>query len=257
MANLSCVVAAPHDVTREGLAALLSNLRPRIAVRQVATVGQLFEVCQALSPGLLVLDSRISSPRGTTAVGLVRARLPHTRILTLVRNAGQACAHAVEPSHDPDRASPCCPEADCMGRALADGADAVVLTSAIREEIRCTAQALLDDGRRVRESVLGRQRTCARREGPYDFGQRLTPREWQIVRLLQEGLCNKEIASRLGIQVATVKKHIGSVLIKLRLRDRLQIALLFEGGPMQRNPVEGLAAPTGASYRTRPTTHRS
>lgn len=52
----------------------------------------------------------------------------------------------------------------------------------------------------------------------------LTPREWQIARLLGEGLSNKLIARHLGIEVATTKCHVHNILKKLRLHRRLEIA---------------------------------
>jgi DNA-binding NarL/FixJ family response regulator len=53
----------------------------------------------------------------------------------------------------------------------------------------------------------------------------LTPREKQILTLIGRGCSNKEIASELNLAVSTVKFHVGSVLGKLELRDRMQAAL--------------------------------
>lgn len=52
----------------------------------------------------------------------------------------------------------------------------------------------------------------------------LTERELTVLGLLQRRLCNKEIASTLGISVATVKFHVGNVFAKLRVHDRSQVA---------------------------------
>jgi DNA-binding NarL/FixJ family response regulator len=49
---------------------------------------------------------------------------------------------------------------------------------------------------------------------------RLTRRELQVIALIDEGLQNKEIAARLGIEVQTVKNHVHNVLDKLELRGR-------------------------------------
>jgi two-component system, NarL family, nitrate/nitrite response regulator NarL len=54
--------------------------------------------------------------------------------------------------------------------------------------------------------------------------RRLTPRELEIIALLDEGLSNKEIAARLQIEVATVKNHVHNVLDKLDVRRRSQAA---------------------------------
>ena len=56
-------------------------------------------------------------------------------------------------------------------------------------------------------------------------GRTLTPREIEIVRLICEGLGNRQIAKRLRIGEATVKTHVHRIYEKLRLRDRLQLSL--------------------------------
>jgi DNA-binding NarL/FixJ family response regulator len=52
----------------------------------------------------------------------------------------------------------------------------------------------------------------------------LTRREYEIVSLMTEGLSNKEIARQLRIQIATVKNHIHSILAKLHVRRRGEVA---------------------------------
>jgi two-component system nitrate/nitrite response regulator NarL len=62
----------------------------------------------------------------------------------------------------------------------------------------------------------------------------LTRREEQIVKLIDEGLTNKEIAVHLHIEVSTVKNHIHNVLDKLQLQDRYSAAKYFKGlGPIK------------------------
>ena len=61
---------------------------------------------------------------------------------------------------------------------------------------------------------------------------RLSERELDVAVLIAEGRSNKEIAHALGISVPTVKKHVGRLLEKLGLHDRLQVGLF-----LARNPV--------------------
>jgi DNA-binding NarL/FixJ family response regulator len=53
----------------------------------------------------------------------------------------------------------------------------------------------------------------------------LTPREWQIVTLVTEGLTNKDVAERLFISEATARNHLTSILDKLDLPDRFQLTV--------------------------------
>lgn len=62
--------------------------------------------------------------------------------------------------------------------------------------------------------------------------EHLTPREVQIARLIGRGAANKEIAAELHLSVATIKNHVHSVLRKLQVESRSQIAVLLIEDPM-------------------------
>lgn len=91
-----------------------------------------------------------------------------------------------------------------------------VLRSAVRGEMRCPPQVTAMVFRQVARLAVFRSVTS--------HESTLTHREVEVVSLLDGGLTNKEIASRLGIGVTTVKNHVHNILEKLHVRRRGDVA---------------------------------
>jgi DNA-binding NarL/FixJ family response regulator len=88
--------------------------------------------------------------------------------------------------------------------------------AAANGELRCSP----------RLSAVLAERVAALQDVAPHGGQKLTPRERQIAALISEGLSNKQIASRLSIQQATVKNHVHNILAKLGVSHRDEVATL-------------------------------
>jgi len=71
-----------------------------------------------------------------------------------------------------------------------------------------------------------RQQVPGPREPADDAIHTLTPRELQVLRLIAQGLANRQIAKNLGIAEKTVKNHLYAIFAKLDVADRTQAALL-------------------------------
>jgi two-component system, NarL family, nitrate/nitrite response regulator NarL len=59
----------------------------------------------------------------------------------------------------------------------------------------------------------------------------LSEREQDVARMLARGATNKEIARALGIEVVTVKRHVGNIFRKLGARNRTQAAIMLARRP--------------------------
>jgi DNA-binding NarL/FixJ family response regulator len=124
--------------------------------------------------------------------------------------------------------------------SLRAGASGFLLKSAPPEEllaaIRTVANGDAVVAPRVTRRLLDRYASTFGPEREPDAGwQSLTDREREVVLLIAQGLSNAEIAARLVIAEATVKTHVGRVLTKMSLRDRVQIVIYaYESGLVDR-----------------------
>jgi two-component system, NarL family, nitrate/nitrite response regulator NarL len=160
-----------------------------------------------LGPDVLLLD--IAMVGGLNMVISLRPLLPDLRIVAIagteVEDEIIACARAAVAGFVPRKGS------------TQDVVAAV--HSAVRGEFVCSPRAAA-----LLFSHVGAI-SDARSEFPSNT--KLTRREQEIVSLVREGLSNKEIARALRIQNATVKNHIHSILGKLQVRRRAEVAAQF------------------------------
>jgi two-component system nitrate/nitrite response regulator NarL len=98
----------------------------------------------------------------------------------------------------------------------------------LADGLRCALRGEAPVSGRVAAGLLRHIALQARsRQGP-DVPHQLTPREREVLRLLENGLSNKQIARALDLQLSTVKNHVHNVLAKCGLAARGEVALLRE-----------------------------
>ncbi|WP_285688634.1 LuxR family transcriptional regulator [Actinoplanes sp. NBRC 103695] len=100
------------------------------------------------------------------------------------------------------------------------------LMAQVRQEL--AALGAHGDAERIQHvlSEHGRQRRRPRR-GPQGYGDDLSPRELEVVRLLATGRTNREIANALGLSIRTVDAHVNSAMRKRKVKSRTALAVAF------------------------------
>ncbi len=164
------------------------------------------ELVQRVSPDVVCMDVRMPGGDGLTA----------TREI-LERAKGKPPAILVVTTFDLD---------EYVFGALEVGASGFVLKDTAPDDLVAAVRRLASGYGLVDQAVTRRvisefARRRPANEDPESQGV-LTERESDIVRLLAQGMSNTEIADRLVIEASTVKSHLGRVMTKIGVRDRLQ-----------------------------------
>ncbi|HEX2780832.1 MAG TPA: response regulator transcription factor [Gemmatimonadaceae bacterium] len=118
------------------------------------------------------------------------------------------------------------PDGPLVAAALRSGARVVLSREASGEEIvaaaRAAAAGLAAFPSALMDDVLRPAAPSAARESGAAPDAELSPREMEVLRMLAEGLGNKQIAARLGVSEHTVKFHLGSIFQKLHASTRTE-----------------------------------
>ena len=189
------------------LTGLREALQPVFDVIGTATDGHgLLEAVERRRPDLVITDISMPGINGIEATRRLQTSAPGVRVLILSIH--------IDPAH--------------VQAAFAAGACGYLTKTSPPEEIE----------RAVREVLAGRfyvspevaraaivPMACDLESPPLAAGEALTRRETDILRLVAEGLGNKQIARRLGVAVTTVRTHLSSVYEKLRVESRVELAL--------------------------------
>ncbi len=219
---LRIVLADDEVMMRAGIRAILSSV-PGIEV-----VGEAGDGTSAVAlvaehrPDIALLDVQMPGADGLSATESIAQEYPETSVVILTTFSEDAY----------------------ILRALAGGASGFVLKSGDPRQLVDGLRAVADGGaylspevaRRVIDELdtsgNGPSRTAAARER---VGL-LTGRERDVLVLVGEGCSNDEIARRLKIAPGTVKVHVGSILTRLDVRNRVQAAVLAHEAGLIRRP---------------------
>ncbi|GGU05065.1 MULTISPECIES: response regulator [Streptomyces] len=205
--TIRVVVADDQELVRSGFAMIL-DAQPDIEV--VAEAGDGAEAVEAVrrhAPEVALLDIRMPRMDGIEACRAIGAE--------------SACRTVMLTTFDSD---------EYVYEALHAGASGFLLKDVRREDLVHGVRVVARGDSLLAPSVARRlveqyTRPAARRHAPDPRLDALTGRERETLLLLARGLSNAEIAAELVVSDHTVKTHVGNVLAKLGLRDRIQAVI--------------------------------
>jgi DNA-binding NarL/FixJ family response regulator len=203
--SVRVVVADDHPVVRSGLVALLGLEADLEVVGEADDGAQAVTLARELRPDLVLMDLRMPGTDGAEATARIVAELPDVRVLVLT---------TYETDTDILRAV----EAGATGYLLKDTPRAQ-LVAGVRAAARGESALSPSVARRLVQQVRG------------DGGERLTPREREVLAGVARGLSNAAIGRELFIAEATVKTHLLRAFAKLGVDDRTRaVTVAIERG---------------------------
>src|SRR5262249_32990706 len=232
-ASVRVLIVDDHPMVREGLRSMLEPAGVQI-VGEAGTGEDALRAASAGEPEVVLLDLELPDLDGRAVRRQLKAQAPDMAVLVITM-------------HD---------DPSLVRRAVEAGASGYVLKGVGRRELLAALEAVRH-GESVVDPSLLRATLSDTRPDPrrrVDAGEPLTSVEQEVLRLVAEGLTNREISRRLRWSVGTVKKYLQRTLDKLGAADRRQAGVEavkrgFLSGAMRASAWEAPSA--GARARRR------
>jgi DNA-binding NarL/FixJ family response regulator len=212
------LVVDDQPLVRAGLRMVFEPERDLPIVGEAADGEEAVRLARELRPDVVLMDIRMPRRDGIQATRAILAGAAQGPVRVLVLTTFDHDEYVYEALH-----------AGASGFLLKD-APPEALVAAVRAVAAGDALLAPAVTRRLVEDFARRRPAPEPPPGLAD----LTERELEVFRLVARGLSNVEIAGRLHVGESTVKTHVGHVLSKLELRDRVQaVVLAYESGVVE------------------------
>jgi len=202
--TIRLLITDDHSIVRKGIKALVATEKDMQVVGEAENGTDAVAKAASLRPDVVLMDLVMPEMDGIEATRRITEEQPGTKILVLTSFAAD------------DKVFPAV-KAGALGYLLKDSTPDQLL-EAIRQVYRGEPSLEPSIARKVLQELStpnqGKQTT-----------EPLTERELDVLRLIAQGMSNKEIASRIFVAEWTVRSHVSNILSKLHLASRTQAAL--------------------------------
>lgn len=204
MGAIRVVIAEDHTLVREGTRDILEREPDIQVVGEAATGVEAVASTVRLKPDVVLMDIRMPELSGVDATREICERVPHVAVLVLS-------------AYDDD---------DYVLSLFDAGASGYLLKT-VRSKELVDAVRRVHGGETVLHPAIARKvaRLWRRESRSANEKSAITNKEMEVLRLVCDGLHNKEIARELGISVRTVEGHVSAIFNRLNVRSRTEAAM--------------------------------
>ena len=204
--KLKVLIVDDHALFRRGLQMVLRQEPDIDVIGEAADGNEAVEMAQESMPDVILMDVRMPHRTGIEATHQIKDLLPHVKILMLTISDEEADLY----------------------EAIKAGASGYLLKEIPIDEVSEAIRSVSAGQSRLSPSMAAKlltefaamsKRAAETRQLP---APRLTEREMEVLRLVAQGLNNRDIAGKLFISENTVKNHIRNILEKLHLHSRME-----------------------------------
>ena len=185
------LIADDHLILRYGLVAFIDQQPDMRVVGEASNGQEVVDLFRQHKPDVTLMDLRMPGTSGVEAIVAIRKIDPSARVIVLTIHKGDEAAY----------------------QALRAGARGYLIKDVPTKEIVAAIRDVYAGKRAIPPAIAEQLAQRIGRAG-------LSAREADVLKLIANGLSNKEVANELGVTEATAKKHMTGVLLKLGARDR-------------------------------------
>lgn len=206
--KIKVMLVDDEQLIRSGLKIMLETYPDIEVIHQAGNGREAFECCKKEVPDVVLMDIRMPVSTGIEGTKLIKEAYPEVKIVMVT--TFQDTEYIVE--------------------AMQYGASGYLLKDSSYEAIYDGIKVALS-GKVVMDATVSEKlvmqpkapASSTEKTDIFSFG--LTEREIELIRLVSQGLNNKEISEALFLSEGTVKNNISTILSKLALRDRTQLVI--------------------------------
>jgi len=203
---MKVLIVDDDALIRDSLKILIGLEEDMEVVGTAANAQEALELCKHSQPDIVIMDIRMPVMDGVLGTKLIKSQFANIKVIILTTFKDD----------------------EYIKEAIKNGASGYILKNQTSDSIMESLRAV-HKGTIVLEQEVAQSLTSMLREGNKKKLNQpdITDREMDVLRLVGEGLSNKEIAERLYLSEGTVRNYVTLLLEKFDLRDRTQLAIYY------------------------------